>query len=87
MSIDHLGLVASFLTTVSFLPQAIRTVRTRDTSGISRDMYLLLCTGIALWIVYGWVKALPPVWIGNVVTGLFAAVILVMKLRERPAAT
>ncbi len=84
--IDTIGLVASCLTTLSFLPQAIRTVRTRDTSGISLVMYSMLCVGIALWTVYGWVKDLPPVWIGNLVTGCFASVVLVMKLRE-PAGT
>ncbi len=80
--IDTIGLIASCLTTLSFLPQAIRTVRTRDTSGISLTMYSMLFVGILLWMVYGWVKGLTPVWIGNLVTGCFASVVLVMKLRE-----
>ncbi len=80
--IDQLGLLAALLTTMSFLPQAIRTVRTRDTSGISLNMYVMLCAGVLLWVIYGWHKDLPPVWIGNVVTGIFASIVLIMKLRE-----
>ena len=81
--IDTIGMIAATLTTMSFLPQAIRTVRTRDTSGISRNMYLMLCTGILLWIVYGWQKDLPPVYIGNLITGVFASIVLFLKLQEQ----
>ena len=79
---DILGLVAAFLTTVSFLPQAIKTIRTRDVSGISVTMYIMLLAGILLWIVYGLHFKLTPVWLGNVVTGIFVAIILFIKVQE-----
>lgn len=79
---EWVGLVASALTTSSFLPQAVRTVRTRDTSALSLPAYVLLMTGIVLWTAYGLYFDLPPVWLGNLVTGLAVAVILAMKLRE-----
>ena len=45
-----LGLLAGSLTTIAFLPQVIRTWRTRSTADISLVMFLILCTGIALWL-------------------------------------
>ena len=73
-----LGLVAGSLTTLAFLPQVIRTWRTRSTADISLGMFLVLCTGIALWFVNGdW-----PVIIANGLTFLLAAIILGFKLRH-----
>ncbi len=80
----YLGILAACLTTGSFIPQAIKTVRTRDTSGISLTMYLILEVGTICWSVYGYALDLPPVLVANVITGLLAAVIIVLKLRERP---
>ena len=80
---EALGLVASALTTMSFLPQALRTVRTRDTSGLSLPGYALLMVGVILWTAYGLYFDLAPVYLGNIVTGVAVAVILAMKLRER----
>ncbi|WP_331851896.1 SemiSWEET transporter [Polynucleobacter necessarius] len=52
-SIDVIGYCAAFLTTVSFLPQAIQSWRTRDLSGISLGMYSLFTLGVGLWLIYG----------------------------------
>jgi MtN3 and saliva related transmembrane protein len=53
MSTDLLGYIAAFLTTTSFLPQVIRTLRTGDTRSISFTMYLMLVAGVAAWLAYG----------------------------------
>lgn len=84
MWIDYIGLLAAFLTTLAFLPQAIKTLRTRDTSGISLIMYLVLETGVVMWFFYGWYKDLTPVWLANLVTAILAGIILWMKIREKP---
>ncbi|OSQ38784.1 SemiSWEET transporter [Thalassospira mesophila] len=77
-----LGLLAGSLTTLAFLPQVIRTWRTRSTADISLGMFLVLCAGIALWFVYGVLNGDWPVIIANGLTFLLAATILGFKLRH-----
>ena len=46
----------------SFIPQAIMTIRTRDTRGISRGMYVIFTTGVAFWLAYGIaIESLPMI--------------------------
>ncbi len=78
---ELIGYVAASLTTLSFLPQALHTFRTRDVSGISLGMYATFTAGVALWLVYGLLVAAWPVVVANAVTLLLALAILVMKLR------
>ncbi|MDD2879953.1 MAG: SemiSWEET transporter [Rhodoferax sp.] len=80
---DLVGTLAAVLTTVSFLPQAIHTFRTKDVRGISLGMYSAFTLGVALWLVYGLLLDAWPVVIANCVTLALAAAILVMKLRYR----
>lgn len=80
---DAIGYVAAFLTTASFVPQAWLTLRTRDVSGISLGMYSVFTTGVALWLLYGWLTGAWPVVLANAVTLALASFILVMKLRFR----
>lgn len=77
-----LSFVAATLTTVSFLPQAIMTVRTKDTSGISLTMYVLFVLGVLLWIVYGLYKNDPALYLANIITGVFAIIILTCKIQN-----
>lgn len=76
------GNVAAFLTTISFLPQAIKTIRSRNTRQLSLPMYLLFVTGVALWVCYGVFSNSTPIIIGNVITFILAGTILWYKLRE-----
>ncbi len=78
--IDALGYLAATLTTLSFLPQAWMTFRSRDVSGISLGMYAAFTLGIALWLAYGVLLRAWPIVIANAVTFLLAAAILLMKL-------
>jgi MtN3 and saliva related transmembrane protein len=80
---DLIGYVAAFLTTVSFIPQTLKTFRTRDVSGISLTMYSLFTVGIALWLAYGFMLQAWPVIIANIITLALASAILIMKLRYR----
>ncbi len=82
MSLERLiGLAAASLTTISFLPQAYRSLRTRDTRGISLGMYALFTLGIALWLIYGILIHDLPVTLANGVTLVLALVVLALKLR------
>ena len=78
---ELIGYIAAGCTTLSFLPQALHTFRTRDVSGISLGMYALFTTGVALWLVYGLLVSAWPVVAANAVTLVLALTILVMKLR------
>lgn len=80
---DVIGYIAASLTTLSFLPQALHTFRTRDVSGISLSMYSLFTAGVALWLVYGVLLWAWPLMVANAVTLALALAILVMKLRYR----
>ena len=84
--LDILGLVATCLTTSSFVPQVWRTWKTRDVSGISLPTYVIITLGLALWLVYGWLRGDLPLIVANsamvVLTGLIAA----MKIAYTPKA-
>ncbi|MCC8423915.1 SemiSWEET transporter [Mucilaginibacter sp. UR6-11] len=81
--IEIIGFMAAFSTTVSFLPQAVKTIRTKDTSGISLSMYVVFTVGTFLWLMYGIMYPSLPVAVANAITFLFAGVILVYKLRYK----
>jgi MtN3 and saliva related transmembrane protein len=78
---ELIGYLAAMLTTLSFVPQAWHTFRTRDVRGISLGMYSVFTVGVALWLVYGVLLAAWPIVVANGVTLSLALTILVMKLR------
>ena len=80
MNTDLLGYTAAALTTCSFVPQAVLTLRTRDTRGISLGMYSAFTLGVALWLVYGLMLGEWPIIVANTVTLALAATILVTKI-------
>ena len=77
----YLGYVAGALTVISFLPQVLRTWRTRETKDLSIGMFALLITAGALWITYGVVTSDTPVIATNVGMVTLNAAILTAKLR------
>lgn len=78
---DLIGYFAATLTTASFVPQAWKTFRSRDVSGISLGMYALFTTGVALWLAYGLALGNVPITLANAITLTLALAVLVMKLR------
>lgn len=80
--IDLLGAVAGTLTTISFVPQVVKTLRTRQTRDISLAMWLTFCAGVSLWTVYGLLLGAWPIVAANVPTLALAGTILVIKLRN-----
>jgi len=78
---ELIGYCAAALTTLSFLPQAWHTWRTRDVRGISLGMYSAFTMGVALWLLYGLLLGAWPVVLANAITLALAAGILGMKLR------
>jgi MtN3 and saliva related transmembrane protein len=78
-----IGYIAAVLTTVSFIPQAIKTIRTKNTQGISMVMYLMFSVGVFCWLIYGIATNNMPVTLANGVTLCFALVILFYKFRYK----
>ena len=87
---DSVGYLAAALTTASFVPQTLLTLRTLDVSGISLAMYSAFTAGICLWLVYGLMLGQWPLIAANSVTLVLASVILgtkiVVERRQRRAA-
>ena len=80
---DWIGSAAAVLTTASFVPQVVHTLRTKDVSGISLSMYGVFVVGVGLWLVYGLLLDAWPIVIANAITVALATCILAMKLRYR----
>jgi MtN3 and saliva related transmembrane protein len=78
-----LGLLAGTLTTAAFLPQVIKTWRSRSAGDISLVMFAMFSLGVLLWIVYGFSVGAVPVIVANVITLLLSITILVFKIRYK----
>lgn len=80
-TIQLLGLVAGSLTTASFLPQVIKTWKSRSAKDLSLGMFSLFCLGVTLWLIYGFIVKDIPVIAANSVTLMLASTLLFFKLR------
>ena len=80
LSSELVGYLAAGLTTVSFFPQAIKTLRSGDTKSISLGMYGRFTSGVALWSLYGLLVKDGPVLVANLITLVPAAVVLQRKI-------
>ncbi len=82
-SISLLGFAAGTLTTVSFIPQVVRSWRRRSVDDISLPMLLTFATGIGFWFLYGIATAAPPIIITNAATFALVVALIGMKFRFR----
>lgn len=76
-----LGLVAGTLTTAAFVPQVLKTWRTRSAGDISFGMFAIFSAGVLLWMIYGLMIESAPVVLANGITLVLALAMLVFKLR------
>jgi MtN3 and saliva related transmembrane protein len=81
--VENLGLLAALLTTASFIPQVYKVVMTRDTTSISRSMYVVLTCGVACWLAYGVLTRNLPITLANGATLFLAGTVLLYKMRYR----
>ena len=81
--ITIIGLAAAISTTSSFLPQAVETIRKKNTSGISLGMYSIFSFGTLLWLIYGIMDNDLPIIIANGITLIFACIILGYKIKYK----
>ncbi len=82
-SVTIIGLMAGALTTVAFFPQLHKAWKSKSTKDVSISMYVIFCTGIFLWLVYGIMDHSLPVILANAVTLVLAVLILALKIKYR----
>ena len=75
-----IGTFAALVSTVSFVPQAWKIIRTRNTSGISTGMYAMTVAGFLLWLGYGLLRGEWPLIVPNAICLFASSFILAMKL-------
>ena len=79
--ISLVGYAAAICTTGAYIPQVLRVWRTRSTNDISLKMFLVLVTGLSLWLTFGILRNEMPIILANGTTLMLASTILVAKLR------
>ncbi|MDQ3536081.1 MAG: SemiSWEET transporter [Bacteroidota bacterium] len=81
--IEILGLVAGACTTIAFIPQVVKTYKSKSAKDLSSGMFLTFWIGIILWLIYGIIINDLPIIVANVLTFLLASTILMLKIRYR----
>ncbi len=77
---EIIGYLAATLTTASFVPQAILTIKTRDTESLSLGMYTCFTLGVLCWLIYGIYLGDKAIVFANAITLLLSSSILFFKL-------
>ena len=81
--VAYIGLIAAFLTTVSSLPQVIKTIRLKETRDISFWMWTFLSCGIVLWFIYGILKNDLPIILANGLSLFLVLTVLGLKIKYK----
>lgn len=82
-AISIVGFTAAIFTTISFLPQVIKTIKTKHSRDLSIGMYSFFVTGVLLWFVYGFFIHDIPMIIANGITLCLATIILIYIFKNR----
>ena len=82
-TIDTIGYAAAALTTAAFVPQVVKSWRTRSTGDLSSTMLVVFTAGILLWLIYGIGTGSMPVILANVITLVLSATLVALKIRGR----
>ncbi|HTS41359.1 MAG TPA: SemiSWEET transporter [Xanthobacteraceae bacterium] len=80
--IDAIGVLGALLTTLCWLPQAIKSMREKNTHAISLSSTAAFAAGLLCWLIYGMAKLDPPLIGSSAVTLALVAILLVLKLRH-----
>lgn len=80
MIVDLIGFAAAVLSTVAFLPQAVKTWKTKGTKDLSLGLYIIMTSATFLWVIYGIALKNFPLILANSVTFLASSSILVLKI-------
>jgi MtN3 and saliva related transmembrane protein len=80
---EFLGYLAGVCTAICFLPQTIQTIKSHNVSGLSLLSYVIYCTGVLSWILYGAYVHSVQMVIFNSISLFFATIILYMIAVQR----
>ncbi len=80
MDIEWIGMIAGALTTCAFVPQVVKTVRSRSTGDLSWLWLVMMAVGVFLWMVYGYFIASPSVFVANIFTLICLLALLYVKI-------
>ena len=79
-NIEFFGYFAAVLTTLAFLPQLIKTLKTRKAEDVSLITLIMFLTGVMSWIVYGYKISSAPILLANIITFILNLLILIFKI-------
>ena len=79
--IELIGYTAAFLTTMAFLPQVIKTYKSKSAKDLSLGMFLIFTLGVSLWLIYGIAIEKTPIIIANLITLILAITLVFFKLK------
>ena len=80
LNIEFFGYFAAILTTLAFLPQLIKTLKTKKAEDVSLITLIMFLTGVLSWIIYGYRIASTPILLANLITFLLNLLILIFKI-------
>ena len=80
MNIEIFGYFAAILTTAAFLPQLIKTLKTKKADDVSLTTLIMFIIGVLSWIIYGYKIESTPILIANLVTLILNIMILFSKI-------
>ena len=80
LNVEFFGYFAAILTTVAFLPQLIKTLKTKKAEDVSLITLIMFITGVASWIIYGYKISSSPILIANIITFMLNLFILISKI-------
>ncbi len=79
--IDILGYLSATFTTIAFLPQIIKTIKTKSAKDVSMGMFVFFTTGVFLWIIYGALTNTMPLIIANSVIFCLSLIQIILKIK------
>ena len=80
INIEFFGYFAAILTTAAFLPQLIKTLKTKKAEDVSLITLIMFITGVGSWIIYGYAISSSPILIANIITFILNLFILIFKV-------
>ena len=80
MDVDIFGYLAAILTTAAFLPQLVKTLKTKKADDVSLTTLIMFIVGVLSWIIYGYKISSIPIFIANLITLILNLLILISKL-------
>ncbi len=79
-NIEIIGLIAAVLTTFGFVPQVLKSLKTKNVEGISLTMYLAMFVGLIFWLIYGFLIDSFAIKLANMVSGILVFTLIVLRI-------